>query len=429
MNKLKQPLAGPNADIAIIGMAGRFPGAENIEKFWENLRDGVESITFFSDQELKASGVDPVWLDNPNYVKAGGILQDIDLFDADFFNFNGREAEMLDPQHRLLLECTYETLENAGYPPDTYPGLIGIYAGSRFSEYLLYKYKPIPDMAGLNPGSPVTNLQAIFSNYQDYLTTRISYKLNLRGPSFTVQTACSTSLVAVHLACQSLIVRECDIALAGGIVVKVPHKAGYTYSEGLIFSPDGHTRAFDARAAGTLFSSGVAMVALKRLEEALADGDCIHAVIKGSAINNDGSELKAAYAAPSENGQAAAIARAFSNARLEPESITYIEAHGTGTAIGDPTEVASMSKIFRTQTEKKGFCAIGSLKSNVGHLGQAAGVAGLIKVTLMLKHKLIPPSLNYDEPNPRIDFDNSPFFLSILHCQIGNLTGHPVVPV
>ena len=393
-------------DIAIIGMSGRLPGANNIEEFWQNLQDGVESISFFSDRELESSGINSALLREPNYVKAKGVLNDIDLFDASFFDISPREAKIMEPQQRLFLECAWEALENAGYAPGTYEGSVGVYAGAGLNTYLLFNLS-----SSVNIKSTGDSFQTFISNDKDFLATRVSYKLNLRGPSLTIQTACSTSLVAVHLACQSLLNGDCDMSLAGGVSIFVPEKAGYLYQEGMILSPDGHCRAFDAQAQGTLKGDGLGIVVLKRLVKALADGDSIYAVIKGSAINNDGS-LKVGYTAPSENGQAEVIKDALAMARVTPESITYVEAHGTGTPLGDPIEIAALTQAFRASTEAKGFCAIGSLKTNIGHLDTAAGVAGLIKTALALKHKLLPPSLHFKQPNPYIDFANSPFYVN-----------------
>jgi acyl transferase domain-containing protein/acyl carrier protein len=393
-------------EIAVIGMVGRFPGARNVDEFWQNVLDGVESVSFFSAQELEAAGVDPAVLNDPNYVRAKAILEDVERFDASFFGLHPREAETMDPQHRLFLECAWEALESAGYDPDKYQGRIGVYAGSSLSTYLLanlYLNREVVESAGV--------YQTLLGNDKDFLPTRVSYKLNLRGPSVAVQTACSTSLVAIHLACQSLLNGESDMALAGGVTISVPQKAGYFYQEGGILSPDGHCRAFDAQAQGFVGGSGVGIVVLKRLADALEDGDQIHAVIKGSAINNDGS-LKVGYTAPSVEGQAEVIADAQAVAGVEPETITYVEAHGTGTHLGDPVEIAALTEVFGACTDKKGFCAIGAVKSNVGHLDAAAGVTGLIKTALALEHKLIPPSLHFERPNPKIDFANTPFYVS-----------------
>ncbi|MHC5857704.1 type I polyketide synthase [Nostoc sp.] len=400
-------------EVAIIGMAGRFPGARNLDEFWQNLQNGVESIASFTDEELISSGIDSATLNHPQYVKSKAILEDVELFDASFFGFNPREAEIIDPQQRLFLECAWEALESAGYDSQKYKGLIGIYGGTSINSYLINLY------SNQNLINSLDNQQLVFGNDKDFLTTRVSYKLELEGPSIDIQTACSTSLVAVHLACRSLLGGECDIALAGGVAISSSQKAGYLYQEGGILSPDGHCRAFDAKAQGTVFGSGVGIVVLKRLEDALADGDRIDAVIKGSAINNDGA-LKVSYTAPRIDTQAKVIKAAQTIAEVDPETITYIEAHGTGTSLGDPIEIAALTQAFHANTQKKSFCAIakrahcaiGSLKTNIGHLDTAAGVAGLIKTVLALKHKQIPPSLHFKQPNPQIDFDNSPFYVN-----------------
>jgi len=391
-------------EIAIIGMSGRFPGATDIEAFWPNLQHGVESISFFSDEELIASGIESATLKQPNYVKASAVLSNIELFDAAFFDVSPREAEMTDPQHRIFLECAWESLENSGYALQNGDNVIGVYAGVGMDTYLLNNLYP-------NRDALTDTYSLMICNEKDFLSTHVSYKLNLRGPSIDVQTACSTSLVAVHLACQSLLDGECDMALAGGVSITLPQKAGYLYQEGMIHSPDGHCRAFDAKAKGTVGGNGVGIVVLKKLEQAIADGDPIHAVIKGSAVNNDGF-LKVGYTAPSVEGQAAVISKAQAVADIETETISYIEAHGTGTELGDPIEIAALTKAFRATTDKNGFCAIGSLKTNIGHTDTAAGVAGLIKTVLALKHRLLPPSLHFDKPNPQIDFANSPFYVN-----------------
>lgn len=392
-------------DIAIIGMSGRFPGAKNLARYWRNLRDGVESISFFKAEELAAAGVDPSALNSPGFVPASGVLDEVDLFDASFFGFNPREAESLDPQQRLFMECAWQALEDAGYDPEIYGGVIGVFAGCAMSTYLYLLYRN-PEFVRL-----MGHFQILIGNDKDYLTTHTAYKLNLKGPSVTIQTACSTSLVAVCYACQSLLNQQCDMALAGGVTVRVPQKTGYYHQTDGIYSPDGHCRAFDARAQGTVFGSGLGIVVLKRLDDALADGDYIYAVIKGSAINNDGS-LKVGYTAPSLDGQAEVIAMAQAVAGVEPETITYVETHGTGTALGDPIEIEALTQAFRAGTEKSNFCAIGSVKTNIGHLDPAAGVASLIKTVLALEHKMLPPSLNYERPNPGIDFANTPFYVN-----------------
>lgn len=395
----------PAQGIAVIGMAGRFPGAKDIDEFWQNLCDGVEAISFFSDQELDAAGIDPALFNRPEYVRAKFMLEDPDLFDASFFGFTAREAEITDPQHRLFLECAWEALEHAGYDSEAYQGPIGVYAGVGPSDHLLHNiYQNHELLELLNP------YQLMIGNDKDFVTTRVAYKLNLRGPGVTVQTACSTSLVAVHLACQSLLSYQCDMVLAGGVSIRASQK-GYIYQEGGVLSPDGRCRAFDARAQGTASGEGVAIVVLKRLEDALADGDSIHAVIRGSAINNDGA-AKIGYTAPGVDGQAEVIVMAQAVAGVDAETIGYIETHGTGTPLGDPIEITALTQAFRASTDKNGFCAIGSLKPNVGHMDTAAGAAGLLKAVLALEHKLIPPSLLFEHPNPKIDFTNSPFYVN-----------------
>ncbi|MCU0532558.1 MAG: SDR family oxidoreductase [Hydrococcus sp. Prado102] len=405
-------------EIAIIGMSGRFPGAKNVDEFWNNLQKGIESISFFTDEELADSVKDKKLLNAPNFVKAKGILENAELFDASFFGFNPREAEITDPQHRLFLECAWEALENAGYDSQQYQGSIGVYGGSSLNSYFLNNV--YPNLEFLNA---IDGHQLAIASDKDFLTTRISYKLNLEGPSYTVQTACSTSLVAVHLACQSLLNGECDMALAGGVSVDSPRKSGYLYQEGDVSSPDGHCRAFDAKAQGTGSGEGVGIVVLKRMEDAISDGDNIYAVIKGSAINNDGS-FKVSYTAPRIDSQAKVIRMAQVVAEVEPETIDYIETHGSGTVLGDPIEIAALTQAFRTDTNKKGFCAIGSLKTNIGHLDAAAGVAGLIKTVLALKNQQIPPSLHFEQPNPKIDFANSPFYVNTKLSE-WNVNGSP----
>jgi len=395
-----------NQDIAIIGMSGRFPGANNLEQFWKNIKNGVESISFLSPEELSKHGIKEKIINNDNYVKASAAVSDIDMFDADFFGYSPRESQEMDPQQRLFLECAWEAIENGGYTPNTYEGSIGVYAGVAINTYLLNNLYSNFDLTEANNRS----FEQMLSNDKDYLATRTAYKLNLTGPAINIQTACSTSLVAVHIACQSLLNGECDMAIAGGVSIVLP-QAGYLYQEGMILSPDGHCRAFDAGAKGTVPGNGLGIVLLKGLEDAIADGDFIYAIIKGSAVNNDGS-LKLGYTAPSVDGQAAAIEEAQAIAGVDVESITYIEAHGTGTELGDPMEIEALKTVFQENTQKRGFCAIGSLKTNMGHLNTAAGVAGLIKTALALKHKLLPPSLNFEQPNPQIDFANSPFYVN-----------------
>ncbi|HSL82849.1 MAG TPA: beta-ketoacyl synthase N-terminal-like domain-containing protein [Thermoanaerobaculia bacterium] len=399
---LRGPAETADRDVAIVGMAGRFPGARSVDELWANLAAGVESVTVFSDEELLAAGVPPELLADPAYVRAGAVLDGVDLFDAPLFGYSPREAEVMDPQHRIFLECAWEALERAGYDPSAYPGAIGVFAGSNLSTYLLRLHAD-PEVRG-----SVNMLQAILGNDRDSLTTAVSYKLGLRGPSVAVQTFCSTSLVATHMAVRSLRSGECDMALAGGIRVVVPVCQGYLYERGGLSPADGRSRPFDARADGSVLGNGVGLVVLKRLADALEDGDLVHAVIKGSAINNDGS-LKAGYTAPSVEGQSEAVALAYEDAGVDPRTVGYLEAHGSATALGDPIEVAALTRAFRRWTGDAGFCALGSVKSNFGHLDRAAGVAGLIKAALALEREEIPPTLHFERPNPEIDFAASPF--------------------
>jgi amino acid adenylation domain-containing protein len=391
--------------IAIVGMAGRFPGAANIEEFWKNLREGVESISAISDEELAAAGLGADLTNSPNYVKAGALLEGIELFDAAFFGYTPREAELMDPQQRVFLEVAWEALEAAGYDPETYAGRIGAFAGAGSNDYIWRLYSNLDQVKSLG------GYQVAIGNDKDHLVTRVAYKLNLKGPSLAVQTSCSTSLVAVHVACRSLLSGECEMAIAGGISITTLQKEGYFYMDEGALSPDGHCRAFDRDARGTVTGNGVGIVVLKRLDDAVKDGDHIHAIIKGSALNNDGSS-KVGYTAPSVEGQAKAIKAAQDLAGVEAETIGYVEAHGTGTPLGDPIEVEALTQAFRAGTDKKQFCAIGSVKTNIGHLDSAAGVAGLIKTVLSLKHKTIPPSLNFENQNPKIAFQESPFYVN-----------------
>jgi acyl transferase domain-containing protein len=391
--------------IAVIGMAGRFPKARDLAELWRNLEAGVEAVTPLSEEELLAAGVPREVFADPAYVRMASRLDGVEEFDAGFFGYTPREAEILDPQQRLFLEHAWQALEDAGYAPGRYEGLIGIYAGVAWNTYLLsnlVSHRELFDGGG--------GFQIFIGNDKDFMPTRASYKLNLKGPSLIVQTSCSTSLVAVHLACLSLLNFECDIALVGGATVRVPQDAGYLYQDGGLGSPDGHCRSFDERAAGTIFGSGVGVVALKRLSEALADGDAIRAVILGSAINNDGS-LKVSYTAPSVEGQAEVVASAQAVAGVDPESVSYVETHGTGTALGDPIEVAALAKVFAEGSARRGWCGLGSIKSNLGHLDAAAGIAGFLKTVLALQNRRLPPSLHYERPNPKIDFESSPFYV------------------
>ncbi len=403
--------AGPRSRaVAILGMAGRFPGAPDLERFWQNLRAGVESISFFSKEELIEAGVDPALVEHPNYVPAAGVLEGTDLFDAPFFDVNPREAQLMDPQQRVFLECAVEALDDAGYgagSPAARACRIGVYAGGGMSEYAVHQLFGNPEAVG--------GLEVLLGNDKDFLATRVAYKLDLRGPALAVQTACSTSLVAVHLACRALLEGECDIALAGGIGIGCPQKAGYLYEEGGVSAADGHNRTFDAQARGTVGSSGAGLVVLKPLRAALKDGDPIRAVLRATALTNDGAG-KVGFTAPSETGQAAAIVRAQELAGIAPESVQYVEAHGSATPLGDPIEVAALTRAFRGRQAPGspevgfcGFCALGSVKTNIGHTGAAAGIAGLLKTVLALEHREIPPSLHFETPNPRLQLEGSPF--------------------
>ncbi|HKR14760.1 MAG TPA: amino acid adenylation domain-containing protein, partial [Pyrinomonadaceae bacterium] len=393
-----------SSDIAVIGMSCRFPGARNVNEFLRNLRNGVESMSQFSEEELLESGISPQLLRRPDYVKAGSVLEGIDEFDAAFFGISPREAEMTDPQQRIFLETAWEALEDAGYDPQQYRGSIGVFAGANLSTYLLCNFNT--RFANTIPGLPLT-----LANDKDYLATRVSYKLNLRGPSLTVQTACSTSLVAIHVACQNLLTGDCDLALAGGITINVPHKTGYQYQAGGPVSPDGHCRPFDAQAQGTVLGNGAGIVVLKRLDDAVRDNDRIVAVIKGSAINNDGAG-KVGFTAPSVDGQTEVIAKALQRADVMPDTIGYVETHGTATLLGDPIEIEALSRSFASEELRPSSCAIGSVKSNLGHLDSAAGVAGFIKTALSLQHAELFPSLNYSTPNPQIEFEHTPFYVN-----------------
>ncbi|HYF50388.1 MAG TPA: amino acid adenylation domain-containing protein [Planctomycetota bacterium] len=393
-------------EIAIVGMACRLPGARNVDEFWRNLRGGVESIRRLSREELLAAGVDEAELSRSNFVPFAATLDDAELFDASFFGYMPREAEIIDPQQRVFLECCWSALENGGYDPQGYSGNIGVFGGVARNTYLVHNVLAHPEHANTTGLSPLW-----LGNDKDFVATRVSHKLNLKGPAFTVQTACSTSGVAIHLACQSLLAGESDMALAGGARIQVPLNAGYLHTDGGILSRDGHCRAFDKDASGTIVGSGAGVVLLKRLSDALRDGDHIYAVIKAAAINNDGS-AKAGFTAPSVSGQAGVVAEAHALAEIDPETIGYIETHGTATAIGDPIEIAALTQAFRKRTQKKSFCAIGSVKSNIGHLDAGAGAAGVIKAALSLKHRTLVPSLHYERPNPQIDFASSPFYVN-----------------
>jgi acyl transferase domain-containing protein/SAM-dependent methyltransferase/acyl carrier protein len=386
-------------------MRGRFPGASDLDTYWRNLAEGVESISVLTPDEMRQSGVPDHISRLPGYVNASPVLDRIDEFDAEFFGLSARDASLTDPQQRLFLETAWEALEDAGYDSTRYPGPIGVFGGCELSSYLYQLYLNIDSLKYID------GMTLMVTNDKDHLCTQVSYRLNLRGPSVVVQTTCSTSLVAVSLACESLQARRCDMALAGGVTVRVPQRGGYFYTAGSILSPDGHCRPFDANAQGTIVGSGVGLVVLKRWREAVADGDNIRAVILGAGLNNDGND-KVGYTAPSFRGQAAAIRAAHDMAGVAPETIGYIEAHGTGTILGDPIEISALNDVFRASTDRRGFCGIGSVKSNFGHLSCAAGVAGLIKTVLVLENGLIPPTVHFQKPNPAIDFASSPFYVT-----------------
>ncbi len=400
-------VAVSETDIAIVGMSLRVPGARNVDEFWANLRNGVESIRTVDSDELLANGEKPERIVRSDYVARTADLTDMEMFDAEFFGLSPKEAAIMDPQHRQFLECAWEAMENAGRPPESMAGPVGVFAGSGMGSYFYFNvcsHRDLVDNVGMF-------LLRHTGNDKDFLATRASFLFDLHGPSVNVQTACSTSLVAVHYACQSLLGRECDMALAGGVTIELPHRRGYVYHDGEILSPDGHCRAFDHRAAGTVFGSGVGVVVLRRLADAIADGDHIHAVIKATAINNDGGN-KAGYLAPSVDGQAGAIVEAQALAGVDADSIGYVECHGTGTYLGDPIEIEALTQAFRQSTQRRGFCRVGSVKTNIGHLDTAAGVVSLIKATLAVRHGEIPPSLGFEKPNPSIDFANSPFVVN-----------------
>jgi acyl transferase domain-containing protein/SAM-dependent methyltransferase len=399
--------ASADTEIAVVGMAGRFPDAPDLDRFWTNLVAGHESIRPVTATEYLAAGGDPAGLDDPYLVRKAAVVEGIDLFDAEFFGYPPTEAEMLDPQHRLFLECCYHALEHAGHHPDRFGGLTGLYAGASQSRYFMANVAPRLAGGALS----MDWFSAGLSNDAGVFVTRVAYQLNLTGPAVAVQTTCSTSLVAVHLACQDLFNYHCDAALAGGASLNPLAAQGYRYLQDGPLSPDGHCRAFDASAAGMVPGNGVGVVVLKRLADALAEGDHIWAVIKGSAINNDGNR-KVGFTAPSTQGQVEVILAAQAAAGVDGESISYVEAHGTATALGDPIEVTALTEAFRESTERRGYCALGSVKTNIGHLDAAAGIAGLIKVVLALWHRTLPASLHFQTPNPEIDFAGSPFYVN-----------------
>jgi natural product biosynthesis luciferase-like monooxygenase protein/amino acid adenylation domain-containing protein len=389
-------------EIAIIGMAGRFPGAPDLRRFWNNLREGRESISFFHERELETSAMVPRRLhQHPDFVPAGGVLADAERFDHRFFGVSRREATWMDPQQRVFLEVAWNALEDAGYDPHRFADRISVYAGAGVSGHSL---RLLGDLAG----DPASLYEAVGSATPEHLATKTAFALGVRGEAVTVQTACSTGLAAVHLACQSLLLAQSSMAIAGAVRITLPQRTGYLYQDGMILSPDGHCRPFDHRAGGTVSGNGVGVVVLRPLRDALADGDQIYAVIRGSAVNNDGHR-GVGYTAPSVAGQAEVISEALAVAGVSGGDVGYVEAHGTGTRLGDPIEIAALTRAYRSSTDRTGYCRIGSLKSNIGHLDTAAGVAGLIKVALMLRHGEIPPSLHFEAPNPAIDFPASPF--------------------
>lgn len=391
-------------EVAVIGISGRFPGASDVRQYWDNISGGKESISFASDQELMALGIDKKLLSNEKYIKVkGGLLDDWDRFDAAFFGFTPTEAALMDPQTRLFLECAWNAMENAGYNVDHIHRQVGVYAGA--GSHHNWEIHSFQSDQSRQAGVLATTCLAD----KDFMCTRVSHQLNLKGPSVNVQASCATSLVAVHMACQALLDGECDMALAGGVSVYSQDKTGYLDQGDSYFSSDGHLRAFDAKASGTVSGEGVGVVVLKPLEDALRDKDHIYAVVKGSAVNNDGRH-KANYSAPSVTGQKHAIQQALAFAQVPPDSIRYVECHGTGTLLGDPIEVEALKQAFNGT--KKGNCALGSVKSNIGHLNGAAGIAGFIKTVLALDHRMLPPSINFNQPNPAIDFDSSPFFIN-----------------
>ncbi|MGK4585150.1 type I polyketide synthase [Kitasatospora sp. HPMI-4] len=387
--------------IAIVGMACRFPGASTPEQYWDNLVAGVDSVRAIEAQELREWGADPERLADPRYVAMHGAVDGIGEFDAGFFHFSERDATLLNPQHQLFLECAWEALERAGYDPHAAPGTVGVFAGAGRNGYASV-FQDRPDRF---PG--VDDLALHLANEPEHLSTRVSYKLGLTGPSMAVMTACSTSLVAVHEASRALLAGECDFALAGGVSLRLP-RVGYWYREGGTMSPDGRCRTFSADARGIVGGDGAGVVVLRRAQDAIDDGDHVHAVIRGSAVNNDGSE-RAGYTAPGVRGQAEVIRIAHAAAEVDPASIGYVEAHGTGTLVGDPIEVTALTQAFQDGSVADGSIALGSVKTNIGHTDTAAGVAGLMKAALALEHRVIPANLHFSEPNPAIDFARTPF--------------------
>jgi acyl transferase domain-containing protein/uncharacterized coiled-coil protein SlyX len=394
-----------NYDIAIIGMAGRFPGAPDLDKFWRNLRSGVESIGHFTEEELLDSGFPLEMIRHPDFVSAKGVLDDADMFDAAFFGISPREAELMDPQHRLLMECAWQALEDAGYDSEKYNGRISVFTSTGLNTYLPFNICSHPGLA-----LKVGGFHLSICNDKDFVATRIAYAMNLKGVGVNISTACSSSLVSLHFACQNLLTHQSDMALVGAVTVHFPQKVGHIYEAGAAYSPDGHCRPFDATPSGLIDGNGVATVVLKRLDDALADGDTIYAVVKGTAVNNDG-RLKVGYTAPSIEGQSAVILEALEIAGVDPDTISYVEAHGTATPLGDPIEVEGLTHAFRKSTQRMGYCGLGSVKSNIGHVDTAAGLAGLMKIVLGMRHGQLAPSLHFQLPNPKLRLEESPFYV------------------
>jgi len=392
-------------DIAIIGMAGRFPGASDLDKFWRNLRSGVESISRFTEEELLDSGFPLEVIRHPDFVSAKGVLDHADMFDAAFFGISPREAELMDPQHRLLMECAWHALEDAGYDSERYNGRVSVFTSTGLNTYLPFNICSHPGLA-----LKVGGFHLSICNDKDFVATRIAYAMNLKGVGVNISTACSSSLVSLHFACQNLLTHQSDMALVGAVTVHFPQKVGHIYEAGAAYSPDGHCRPFDATPSGLIDGNGVATVVLKRLDDALADGDTIYAVVKGTAVNNDG-RMKVGYTAPSIEGQAAVISEALEIAGVDPDTISYVEAHGTATPLGDPIEVEGLTHAFRKSTRRTGYCGLGSVKSNIGHVDTAAGLAGLIKIVLGMRHGQLAPSLHFQLPNPKLRLEESPFYV------------------
>ncbi|WP_136520703.1 beta-ketoacyl synthase N-terminal-like domain-containing protein [Cellulomonas telluris] len=399
-----------DGDVAIVAMRCRFPGADDVEELWEVLREGRETISHFTPEEMIAAGVPAERVADPSYVRAKGVIDEVELFDHEFFGFTPLEAEVTDPQQRLFLEFLWKALEEAGYDTDQYDGRVGLFAGQAFNTYLLNNLRHARE----THVKQFHGIDLLVMTDKDFLTTLAAHHLGLRGPVMTVQTACSTSVVAVHQACQALLNRECDVALAGAITVYSPQVKGYVYEPGNLISPDGHIRSFDADGRGTVYSSGMGVLVLKRLADALADGDTVRAVVKGSAVTNDGGR-KSVFKAPSVDGIADAAAAALAVSGVDPRRIRLLEANGSGTQNGDPIEVEALTRAFREFTPDTGFCAIGSVKSNVGHLNVAAGMAAVIKAALCVERGEVVPTINFDRPNPHIRFDESPFRVALAH--------------